>query len=80
MIFTFLPGILLDATLTGRSCPASVIMAGLARPGGRHTAGSGVRPQRVEWKMSIYSWKNDHLPKAFSWKNEWKNKHLRLEK
>ena len=24
-------------------------------------------------KMIIYLWKNDHLPKAFSWKNAWKN-------
>ena len=67
--------LLLDMTLTGRCCPASVIMAGLARPGGRHTAGSGVRPQRVEWKndhlfLEKWSFKsgNDHLQIAFSWK------------
>ena len=64
---------LLDMTLTGRCCPASVIMAGLARPAGRHAAGSGSRPQRGERKngnlfleMSIYQ---EHFPGK--WVGKW---------
>ena len=54
--------LLLDMTLTGRCCPASVIMAGLARPVGRHAAGSGSRPQRGERENGHLFLENDHLP------------------